>query len=256
MRKCSINKNLNFKAKILGQIFETNNCGNCTVVEYNNAKDLVVEFLDYPCKVRCTLSHLKLKEVSNPMHPTCYGVGYIGVGEFRPVKDKVAYKIWMGLLDRCYGRKERYPAYKYVTVCKDWFCFQNFAKWFYGQKHSESLDHNGRLYNLDKDILVRGNKIYSPDTCCFVPNEVNTCINRKSGGLTNVRKNSKNKWSARINRFGKENHLGCFSTPEEAFLAYKKAKEAYIKDMAEKWKGKIDEKVYEALINWEIGVDT
>lgn len=254
MRKCSINKNLNFKAKILGVEFETNSCGKCRVVEYTNAKDLVVEFEEYPCRVRCTLSHLRLREVSNPMYPSCYGVGYIGVGEFRPTKNNVAYKIWMGVLDRCYGRKERYPAYEDVTVCEEWLNFQNFAEWFYFQEHSQSKDHNGRLYNLDKDILVKGSRIYSPETCCFVPNEVNTCINRKNRGLTNVRQMSKFRWSSRINRFGKEKHLGSFETKLEDFVAYKEAKSAYVAEVAEKWRGKIDDKVYQALLEWKIEI--
>ena len=149
MRKCSINKNLNFKAKILGVEFETNSCGKCKVVEYTNAKDLVVEFEEYPCRIRCTLSHLRLREVSNPMYPSCYGVGYIGVGEYRPTKNKVAYKIWMGVLDRCYGRKEKYPAYDDVTVCDEWLNFQNFAKWY--EENFPKIE--SVTFQIDKDLL-------------------------------------------------------------------------------------------------------
>ena len=72
--------------------------------------------------------------------------------------------------------------------------------------------------------------------------------------MTNVRQMSKFRWSSRINRFGKEKHLGSFETELEAFVAYKEAKAAYVAEVAEKWKGKIDDKVYQALLEWKIEI--
>lgn len=72
--------------------------------------------------------------------------------------------------------------------------------------------------------------------------------------MSNVRKGGKSCWTARINKFGKEKHLGSFPTQESAFEAYKQAKESYVKEVAEKWKGKIDDKAYQALLQWKIEI--
>lgn len=102
-----------------------------------------------------------------------------------------------------------------------------------------------------------GNKIYSPKTCCIVPREINTLfLKRESSrgdwpiGVYKKRK----KFSACISSKIKNIGLGTFNTPDEAFQAYKVAKEKYIKQVADKWKGKIDERVYEAMYNYEVEI--
>ena len=100
---------------------------------------------------------------------------------------------------------------------------------------------------LDKDILVKGNKIYSPETCCFVPKGINLLFgknNAKRGNYPIGVCKFKNKFQATINIKGKTISLGHFDTPEEAFEAYKTAKEAYIKEVADEWKDRIEEDVY------------
>ena len=110
---------------------------------------------------------------------------------------------------------------------------------------------------MDKDILIKGNKIYSPETCCFIPQEINTIFgNReKSRGKypIGVRLSGK-KYHARLFKNKKYYHLGTFDTPEEAFQAYKVAKEVYIKEVADKWRKKIIDKVYQAMINFQINI--
>jgi hypothetical protein len=104
---------------------------------------------------------------------------------------------------------------------------------------------------------VKGNKVYSETTCCFVPQEIN--------GLFTLRKNHRGeqplgvyfnkallKYSASLSIKGKSVFLGLHQCEESAFLAYKQAKETYIKEVANKWKEQIDPRVYEALINWEV----
>ena len=101
--------------------------------------------------------------------------------------------------------------------------------------------------------------MYSPETCCFVPQEINAALtNNKSvrgsfpsGVIYNC---TKTRYRARIQRGDKWESLGTYDTPEEAFYAYKPVKEAHIKSLAEKWKGKIDSRVYEALMNWTIEI--
>ena len=113
-------------------------------------------------------------------------------------------------------------------------------------------------FALDKDILLKGNKIYSPETCCFVPQEINNLFIKRLRGRgkypIGVSLN-KGKYFSEISCGNTRISLGYFDTPQEAFQAYKTAKEAYIKEVADKWRGQITEQVYEAMYNYKVEID-
>lgn len=144
----------------------------------------------------------------------------------------ISYVQWRLMLMRCYSTKfhKRQPTYISCTVCKDWLLFSNFKKW-----HDNNYIEG---YQLDKDILFKGNKIYSPETCCFVPHEINTLFikNDRDRGTLPIGvyfdKNAK-KYRAQISTNQKIKHLGIFSLQEDAFNAYKVAKEKYVSRIAE-----------------------
>ena len=73
----------------------------------------------------------------------------------------------MKILERGYSKlwKEKHPTYENVYVCEEWHNFQNFAKWYYNNYYSI----NEERMEIDKDILYKNNKVYSPDTCIIVP---------------------------------------------------------------------------------------
>ena len=158
-----------------------------------------------------------------------------------------AYNKWRQMIKRCGNHK--YPTYIDCTICNEWHTFSNYEKW-----HNE---HYIDGYSLDKDILVKHNKIYSPNTCCFVPKEINNllikCQNMRGKYPIGVKKSQRGGFSAQIN-MGKRVHLGYFKTEEEAFQAYKKAKEAWIKEVANKWKDQLEPKVYDALMKYEVEI--
>lgn len=246
------------RSQVLGLDFNTNKCGECFIFEYNNAKDVLVMFKDYPCVVKCCFQSLKDGCVLNPMHPTFYEKGFMGVGRYS-YKNKSHYKLWMRVLQRCYSPNygDMRPSYEGVTMCNEWLNFQNFAKWCDGQKFFNAKDDNGKSYHLDKDILVKGNKIYSPETCCFVPQEINALLIRhktRRGDLpVGVCFNKQgNNFKANFTCGGKTKHIGYFQCPEDAFNAYKVFKQSYIKSLAISWSGMIDEKVYNALVNYQV----
>ena len=121
-------------------------------------------------------------------------------------------------------------------------------------------DGNGSPFQLDKDLLVKGNKVYNEFTCVFIPREINQLLVKRTASrgehLIGVCWNKANKAfvaTVRKNK-GKREHLGCFNTEIEAFNAYKEAKEIYIKELAEKWKGQIDERAYNALMNYQVEI--
>ena len=157
---------------------------------------------------------------------------------------------------RCYDPKyqEKHQTYKGCTVCQLWNNYQEFAKW----DNENYYEVGNEQMTLDKDILNKGNKVYSPDTCVYVPQFINTLFTKRDVergecpiGVCKFR----NKFQARLSKGnGKQIHLGTYSTPEEAFQVYKEAKEAYIKEVAEEYKGKIDHRAYEALMNYEVEI--
>ena len=253
--------NFNKRNELLGVEFETNSSGKCVVVDYNGYADISVRFYEHPCVVKCQIGRLRLGEVKNPLFPSFYNKGFIGVGEHKFIERGVS-RLWNKILLRSYCEKhlEICPTYEDAEVCDEWLNFQNFAEWCKGQEFFNAEDEKGRLYHLDKDILVKGNKTYSPDTCCFVPQEINKLLSKRSASRgsnpmgVGLDKDSE-RFRARLSYFGKSRHLGCFKTPEEAFLAYKKAKESYIKEVAEKRKGRVDERAYQALLNYEVHID-
>lgn len=160
-----------------------------------------------------------------------------------------SYNIWYGMIRRCYDHNSLLykKTYTDCTVCDEWLYFSNFKEWF-DENYIEG-------YALDKDILVHGNRVYSPNTCCFVPDEINTIFikNERNRGdyLIGVYSNG-NQFSARLTMWGKEKYLGCFNTEEDAFLAYKREKETFIKEVAELYKNRITQKVYDALMKYEV----
>lgn len=246
---------------LIGQEFETNSYGKCFIIDYKGIYDVTVMFYEPMSIVKCVFQNLKAGRVKNPLLPTVYGKGYIGVGAYSTSNTKI-YKMWVRMLERCYDEKyhNKYPTYKDVEVCDEWLNFQNFAGWCESKHHFHLKDANERSYQLDKDILVKGNKVYSPETCCFIPSEINLLIlnNGKCRGKHPVGvyfNRPRKKYIANLNCRKSQKHLGMFRTPEEAFRAYKQAKESYVKEVANKWKGSISSETYQALMKWEVNID-
>lgn len=115
-------------------------------------------------------------------------------------------------------------------------------------------------YELDKDIICKGNRVYSPEFCCLVPRELNALLtnNKASRGElpigVNFRKGS-GRYEVRTNEHGIRKYIGIFDSIEEAFFNYKKAKERYIKMMAMKHVGILPRNAFESLMTREIGYE-
>ena len=194
------------------------------------------------------------------MKKKLYGVGindadYNVRGNNRVID--LAYSRWSCMLFRCYSDSyhKKQGTYENCCVCEEWLLFSNFKKWF-DENYIEG-------YQLDKDIIGgKGNKMYSPQTCCFVPKEVNCLIEKadKSRGMYPVGvgrlKNGGRRFYAGLRTKERKIHLGYFDTAEQAFVSYKVAKESYIKEIATKYynDGKIARNVYEALMNYKVEI--
>ena len=189
--------------------------------------------------------------------PTVYGVGFNDVA-FQPSIDGKAiwqYPLWQNMLGRCFDAKfkQQRPTYEDVTCCDEWLSFANFFSWV-----NREVGYKGKPEGteLDKDILVKGNKTYSPEFCSFVPTAVNSLLTDcgAARGIYPVGvtfNKAKGKYKAQLRCFGKLKHLGYYTTIESASFAYKVAKEAQIKIVATQYEDVLSPAVYESLMNWE-----
>ena len=190
--------------------------------------------------------------------PTVCGVGFNDVAFQNRIGNRQIwqYLLWRGMLRRCFCPKHklRFPTYVGVTVCNEWLYFGNFLEWV-----NREVGYGGRKkgFALDKDLLIKGNKVYCPEACSFVPDAINLLLGNNAasrGSLpigVSLCKQDGN-YQARLKCWGKMCFLGRHGTPEAAFAAYKIAKEAHVKIVATQHRDSVKPAVYEALMNWEV----
>lgn len=251
----------------VGKVYPTTRSGDIEVVEYESFSKVLVRFKNSGREKYVSMKEVRNGRVSDRFLPHRGGVGVVGEGKYNS-KNGSSYTrefgIWKDMIDRCYTRKEKFPAYRGVEICKDWLDFQNFAEWCSNQKSFNAVDNNDRPFEIDKDVIRKGNKTYAPETCCFIPREINTTLTLRRNhrgdlplGVSSfyVKTTGETRYRSSIQLDYKMVHLGSFDTPAEAFQAYKQAKEDRLRFLADKWKDFITEDCYNALLVWEIEID-
>lgn len=244
----------------IGETNKNNFGTKMTIIEYNNSQNVKIEF-ENGFTTTSRYSLFKNGQIKSPYDKTIYNTGYFGEGKYKSSinnKNTKEYNYWRAMMRRCYDEKTKInlPTYKYCTVCEEWHNFQNFAKWF--DENYYEIDNEKMC--LDKDILIKGNKIYSPETCVFVPEYINnlfTKCNKSRGkypiGVYYSEKRSKFRVGININK-----KLNCgkyFNTAEEAFKVYKNMKEKEIKRIADEYKDKIPKRVYDAMYKYKVDIN-
>jgi hypothetical protein len=196
------------------------------------------------------------KMVKNPMKPIILGIGFFGIGKYDSktiINGINIYKVWSHILYRCYDKSSYENKNSYINCTVDiiWHNFQNFVEWY--------ITHNIMGFAIDKDILFKGNKIYGQNTCCFVLQEINnlfTSCEKKRGnypiGVCKMTRRETFISRCMINNV--YTFLGYFLTPEEAFQIYKITKENEIKRIADKWKDKLSDNVYQSMYNYQVEI--
>lgn len=241
-------------------------CGEkCEIVEYNGVRNVTVKFLKTGELVKSTYSDFKTGNIRSHFTPTVYGVGIVGLERTKENgKQLKSYETWSGMLRRCYDEmyKEKHPTYIGCKVCEEWKYYPNFKKWF----DENYYEIEGFRMNLDKDILNKGNKVYSPENCVFVPKSINSLFTKSDAKRNDLPigvtwyKNT-NEYKAYCNVFNittnisKLKHLGYYNTPEEAFKVYKIVKEENVKLVADYYRGQIPKKLYDAMYRYEVHID-
>lgn len=264
-------KNKSIKNRIGEETYNNKGC-LMKIIEYNNFNDITVEFQDeYKARIHTSYNAFIRKQVKNPYYPSIYGVGMLGIKYPSTINGKVTkeYSVWRTMLRRCFDikHKYKYPTYQNVSCCEDWLLFENFYDWLHSQENFDKW-YNGYLWAVDKDILIKGNKIYSPDACCLVPPNVNELFKEKISDIktvpitirANITKDgiiylSYNNSNIALNDLNIK-HLGEYFDIDKAFKNCIKKKENYIKQIAKEEYGKnnITKNCYEAMMNYKIEI--
>ncbi len=214
----------------IGEKHFTNEGLEIVITEYFGKDNVTIMYSDGFILKNIQYNRLISGKVKNYNFPSVKKIGYLGYGKFNPKDNKDSYFHWYAMITRCYceNYQKTRPRYKGCSVDERWHNFQIFTEWF-NKNHVED-------WQLDKDILVKGNKVYGPETCCFIPSIINSLFVKSNSIRGNypigvLKKGRRYRTSLKINQ--KVIHIGYFSTQTEAFFAYKKAKEKRIKDVAE-----------------------
>ena len=250
---------INYK-DCVGKVYKSLNSGDFEVLKYNDYGNVEIQFVNTGFETSAELGNIRNGKVKDPCAPSVCGVGVLGAKypiTINGVKTR-EYALWHSMLERCYSTtfKKRRPTYEGCQVSENFKSYEYFYEWCH-----EQVGFGNEGWHLDKDSLVKGNKVYSESTCVFLPSEINLLLVKREATrgkyLIGVYWYKKDKaFIARVRKNkGKQEYLGSFKTEIEAFNAYKVAKESFVKEQANKWKSQIDERAYLALINYEVHID-
>lgn len=255
-------KLLEYKSKYEGKTFSTK-FGDIKIVDYMSSKKVVVRFTNTGYITTTKLALVLSGQIKDKLKPSVVGVGIVGDESVKKNgKLTPEYSIWKSMLVRCYDNayKDKFLTYQDCSVTDSFKHLKFFKDWCEKQKGFMCTDSKGIPFTLDKDILVKGNNLYAPERCCFVPEEINILFTKsnKTRGQYPIGVCLNKQCTGFVARLccgqSKRKHLGTYKSEEEAFYAYKAAKEAYIKEVANKWKDTIDHKVYEALMKYQVEI--
>ena len=208
----------------------------------------------------CVRDYNNLYKV-NEMSKLVYGVGFNDRTRPTFVDGKIVkeYTSWEGMLKRCFSEKykTRNTTYKDCNVSDNFLHYSFFHDWCQEQIGFGKVDEKGRSWQLDKDLLFVDNKTYSETACVFIPQEINKFFTDRGNdrgeypvGVCFHKQKGKFQASCAVN--GKQQYLGAFNTPEEAFAVYKTFKENLCKQLALKWESEIDPRLFNTMMNWSI----
>lgn len=248
--------------QLLGEILKSEKFGSFEVVNVADAQNIVVRFVGDDKSVIPKKPTKKNHRIKGFSTPTVCGFGIKNekypctyIDEKGVKKNRREYQIWQGMIARCYNKNSfaKHPTYEGCTIDESFRHYADFYEWCNSQIGFKEK------FELDKDLLMKGNRLYSKDLCLFLPKEINVALTRrqKHRGICVIGvtfEKASDRFVARMGLRGKVKTLGHFKTEIEAFNAYKSAKEQYLRDLAEKWKSQIDPRAYQALLNYQVEI--
>ncbi len=243
----------------VGKIFKSKSSGDFKILKYNDSGYVEIQFLKTGFEMVAQLGHIRSGKVKDPYVPSVFGVGILGAKYPSTINGVITkeYDLWCSMLRRCYSDsyKKRYQTYDGCEVSDKFKSYEYFYEWCQKQV---GFDNKG--WQLDKDLLIKGNKVYSEDSCVFIPKEINLLLTKsdkiRGKHPIGVSWNKRDKaFVAKVKKNkGESEYLGYFKTEIEAFNAYKQAKEVFVKEQANNWKLQIDPRAYNALMNYTVEI--
>ena len=250
----------------IGYKFKTNSGWQGEVIKYNSCYDVLVKWQDGSIESQ-QAGNIKSGGIKPLYQPSVADVGYFGEGRFSNYHKNIGekapkevYAYWVRMLTRCFNPEEILKntgrRYAFVEVDKEWFCFQNFAEWALKQP-------NWNLgFDLDKDLIGTGYE-YSEDNCTFLPSEINQFLAENWSkdthnlpiGVQYIKpgtSGAKVGYVARCHNDKGREYLGYYDDPMQGYYAYKQAKEAYAKVLAERFKNVLRKDAYLKLKDFEL----
>ena len=244
-----------------------NNFGSeMVIVNYRGCTDIDVYFPQYDWVYKgVQYSNFKRGNVKCPYEKRTYDIGYLGEGEYKTKENgKITrvYQTWNNMLRRCYDGEYHAKESTYIDciASEEFHNFQNFGCW----DEDNFYEVKGERMELDKDILIKHNKIYSQDTCIYVPKTINNLFTKNDkyrGNLpigTSLTKNGKYRTECQMinpeTGKTKKEYLGIYNTQEKAFEVYKYYKEKNIKEVADYFKGQIPSELYNGMYNYIVEI--
>jgi len=243
----------------VGDIYSSKNYGDFKVLEINNMRDILIEFTDTGFKKKTWKQHIVTGNVKDLLKPSVLGVGCIGEGGYKlhtgsTRKRTEVYRKWLKITYRCYCPTD--TSYKWyggkgVTVSEEWLNFQNFAKWY--------EDNYREGFEIDKDLLSKDSKLYSKDTCVFIPRSINSFLAKSGRSNPCITETPVGNFSVQVNDSLSDGlrYVGTFESLEEAIEARNKHKDSIRKSLVNHHYslGDIDERTYKAILEYPLWND-
>lgn len=234
----------------VGQILKSKNFGEFEVLGFKTETEVLIRFTYTGFETIVNLAQIESGAIVDRFYPTTFGVGYLGDDDKVSVNNSRQYQLWYKMLTRCYGDDVKYRSYSDCTVSDNFKNLSYFCNWCLKQ-----TGFNEKGFEFDKDLLSKNIKRYSEDTCVFIPKEINLFI----ASSKSVR--GEFVIGVHFDRFSKKykvartswcNDTKGYNSEWEAFMVFKKAKEAHAKKLANKYKDRVDPRVYEALMSYKV----
>jgi len=244
----------------IGEVNYNTKGSKMKILDYKTSKNVTVIFENGYIS-QGDYKEFKKGDIKSPYDKSLYNTGYLGEGKYicsKNSKFSNQYIYWSLMIKRCYSEvlHKKRPTYIGCTVCDEWHNFQNFGKWY----DENYYKIEGCKMQLDKDILFKGNKIYSPENCVFVPSNINTlfikCDSARGEYPIGITFNKREQiYVAQCKNKNGKRVIGKFLNPNIAFYeGYKPFKESYIKEIAEECKSQIPQNLYEAMYKYIVEI--
>lgn len=245
------------KINRVGEIGYNNFGSKMIIINDRGYDDIDIYFEEYGYLVtNRSYSDFKKGKIKCPYERSICGYGYLG-GKSNKDNPKM-YKYWENMIRRCYHEEslKRHETYEKCYVCEELLCFEIFLEWAmenYYEVPNETMC-------LDKDILFKGNKIYSPETCIFVPQRINTLFVKKDKNRGDLPigvffDEARQKYIATWREADSRSKSKRFINMIDAFNCYKLNKERVIKEVADEYKDYIPTELYKAMYRYEVEID-